>query len=107
MFRLRGGHHSNGDLGNDFKTIWLYHVEQRQGQKKTIKHYKQAEGPTKTNLTLLFTPSNLGSQVVVEVQKSLAMVDSQLSVINDHDPEEPSNMVDSLLSVIIDHVNKL
>ena len=26
-----------------------------------------------TNLTLLFTPRNLGSQVVVEVQKSLAM----------------------------------
>ena len=53
-------------------------------KKKTIKHYKQAEGPTKTNLTLLFTPSNLASQVVVEVQKSLATVDSLLSVINDH-----------------------
>ena len=53
-------------------------------KRKTINNIRKAEGPTKTNLTLLFTPSNLGSQVVVEIQKSLAMVDSQLSVINAH-----------------------
>ena len=65
-------------------TIWLCDMEQRQGQKKQQNNIRKAGGPTKTNLTLLFTPSNLGSQVVVEIQKSLAMVDRQLSVINAH-----------------------
>ena len=66
-------------------TIWLYHVEKKTRTKeKQQNNIRKAGGPTETNLASLFTPSNLGSQVVVEVQKSLAMVDSLLSVLNDH-----------------------
>ena len=72
-------------LYNDDETTTAVSIRTNDKKNKRSNNIRKPE----TNLTLLFTPRNLGSQVVVEVQKSLAI------------------MEDRLLSVVKDHVNKL